>query len=361
MLNEGRTSLVPDTLRELSSDPELQELSQRVRERGQKELSREEKRKRQRSLDELGAPPFQSVLQVEGCPLSAASAHQAWSAEALWHACQEHGVSPLRRGPASTLQLNIGLYCNQACSHCHVESSPLRTEAMDRRTAERCLQLLEASRGSVRTLDLTGGAPELSPQFRSGAETSSLQMRATVRVTIFSCARWRAAQHQLQGLCTMRGVVVDRVRFLVEEARALGVEVIDRCNLTVLQEPGQEGLADFLAAHQVPNASAGPVHRRLSTSGPAIAAVLAPGPDHLARCGRCAWWPRCPATARAMWRSSAAAACFRAASRRCTTSTPLATAGPAAAWPWTWSTTPMAPSWPRLRAPWRCAVPAMGF
>ena len=81
---------------------------------------------------------------------------------------QEHGLAPLQRGPATTLQLNIGLYCNQACSHCHVESSPLRTEAMDRRTAERCLHLLAGSAASVRTLDLTGGAPELNPQFRYG-------------------------------------------------------------------------------------------------------------------------------------------------------------------------------------------------
>ncbi len=72
----------------------------------------------------------------------------------------------LRRDPATTLQLNIGLYCNQACSHCHVESSPLRKETMDRETAQACMRLLAASSGSVRTLDLTGGAPELNPQFR---------------------------------------------------------------------------------------------------------------------------------------------------------------------------------------------------
>lgn len=79
---------------------------------------------------------------------------------------QEHGVRPLRRDPATTLQLNIGLYCNQACSHCHVESSPLRKEVMDATTAQRCIQLLAGSRVSIDTLDLTGGAPELTPQFR---------------------------------------------------------------------------------------------------------------------------------------------------------------------------------------------------
>ena len=81
-------------------------------------------------------------------------------------------MRPLRREPATTLQLNIGLYCNQACSHCHVESSPLRKEMMDRPTAERCIALLKASQGSFRTLDLTGGAPELNSQFRSGLWTS---------------------------------------------------------------------------------------------------------------------------------------------------------------------------------------------
>ena len=120
------------------------------------------------------------------------------------HALQDAGVSPVVRAEATILQLNIGLYCNQACSHCHVESSPKRTEMMDRRTADRCLEVLRAS-PSVRTLDITGGAPELNSQFR----------------------------------------------YLVEQASQLGVEVIDRCNLTVLLEPGQEDLADFLAQHKV--------------------------------------------------------------------------------------------------------------
>ena len=73
------------------------------------------------------------------------------------------------RGQAKILQLNIGLYCNQACSHCHVESSPLRKEMMDRATAERCLHLAQdaVSHGALTTLDITGGAPELNSQFRS--------------------------------------------------------------------------------------------------------------------------------------------------------------------------------------------------
>lgn len=114
-------------------------------------------------------------------------------------------MSAYVRKPTSILQVNIGLYCNQACSHCHVESSPRRTEKMDREVADRVLTLLDRGQGSVHTLDITGGAPELNPQFR----------------------------------------------YLVEQARARGIEVIDRCNLTVLLEPGQEDLAQFLADHRV--------------------------------------------------------------------------------------------------------------
>ena len=114
------------------------------------------------------------------------------------------GIGPLRRGEVTTLQVNVGRRCDLACHHCHVEAGPKRTEMMDRDTADRVLWLLERNPG-VRTLDLTGGAPELNDQFR----------------------------HLVQG------------------ARALGRQVIDRCNLTVLFQPGQEDTADFLAAHAV--------------------------------------------------------------------------------------------------------------
>lgn len=118
---------------------------------------------------------------------------------------QAAGLPPLARSRATTLQLNVGLYCNQACAHCHVESSPLRREAMSADTAERCLALAAAARPTLTTLDLTGGAPELHATFRG----------------------------------------------LVHGGRAAGLEVIDRCNLTVLAEPGQEDLAQFLAANAV--------------------------------------------------------------------------------------------------------------
>jgi len=109
----------------------------------------------------------------------------------------------LRRRSLETLQVNLGYRCNQSCLHCHVNAGPTRTEAMDADTADLVLEVLE--RRGVKTLDLTGGAPELNPQFRR----------------------------------------------LVQAARAMDVRVIDRCNLTILFEPGQEGLADFLAAQQV--------------------------------------------------------------------------------------------------------------
>ena len=112
--------------------------------------------------------------------------------------------APLRRGAVTTLQLNVGKRCNQACHHCHVDAGPKRTEAIDRSVAERVLALLERN-PQLEVLDVTGGAPELSEHFRS----------------------------------------------LVAGARALGRRVIDRCNLTVLFEPGQEDTAEFLAAHEV--------------------------------------------------------------------------------------------------------------
>ena len=114
------------------------------------------------------------------------------------------GLDPLRRGPVTTLQLNIGARCNLACHHCHVESGPKRTERMERPGAERILEVL-AENPEVELLDITGGAPEMNPNFR----------------------------------------------FLVAGARKLGKRVIDRCNLTILFEPGQEETAAFLAEQQV--------------------------------------------------------------------------------------------------------------
>ena len=110
---------------------------------------------------------------------------------------------PVHRASLETLQVNLGYLCNLSCVHCHVNAGPHRTEQMDRETIDTLLALLD--RAAIHTLDLTGGAPELNPHFR----------------------------------------------YLVREARALDVHVIDRCNLTVLLEPGQEDLADFLAEQHV--------------------------------------------------------------------------------------------------------------
>jgi len=108
-----------------------------------------------------------------------------------------------RRARLSTLQVNLGYRCNQSCLHCHVNAGPNRTEAMDSATTDTVLDVLREAR--IATLDLTGGAPELNPHFRR----------------------------------------------LVSAARAMGVRVIDRCNLTILFEPGQEDLAAFLADESV--------------------------------------------------------------------------------------------------------------
>jgi radical SAM/Cys-rich protein len=109
----------------------------------------------------------------------------------------------IRRRPLQTLQVNLGYRCNQSCLHCHVDAGPKRTETMDAATADAVVALLDRAR--VKTLDITGGAPELNPEFRR----------------------------------------------LVREGRARGLDVIDRCNLTILLEPGQEDLGDFLASEGV--------------------------------------------------------------------------------------------------------------
>lgn len=109
----------------------------------------------------------------------------------------------IRRSRLDTLQVNLGYLCNQQCLHCHVDASPRRTEVMTRKTIGHVVEFLR--RQKISTLDLTGGAPEMNPHFRD----------------------------------------------LVTAVRAMGVHVIDRCNLTILDEPGHEWLAGFLAEHRV--------------------------------------------------------------------------------------------------------------
>lgn len=116
---------------------------------------------------------------------------------------QQHGFPALRRARVETLQVNLGYKCNQSCLHCHVNAGPSRTELMSREVIGDVLAFIGVA--GIRTLDVTGGAPELNPHFRE----------------------------------------------LVVRARELGTHVIDRCNLTILEEPGHEDLAAFLAAHSV--------------------------------------------------------------------------------------------------------------
>ncbi len=116
---------------------------------------------------------------------------------------QDSGFPTLQRDTLETLQVNLGYRCNQSCLHCHVNAGPKRKEMMDEATISLVLQVLATRR--LATLDLTGGAPELHEGFRK----------------------------------------------LVIQATSLGVKVIDRCNLSILFEPGQEDLAEFLAQHRV--------------------------------------------------------------------------------------------------------------
>lgn len=119
-----------------------------------------------------------------------------------------HLLSPtsfpaIQRERLETLQVNLGFLCNLSCVHCHVNAGPKRTEMMSRETIDNVLLFLEKQQ--LKQLDLTGGAPEMNPDFR----------------------------------------------YLVEEARKMGVKVIDRSNLVIMQEAGQEDLAEFLAGHGV--------------------------------------------------------------------------------------------------------------
>jgi radical SAM/Cys-rich protein len=119
----------------------------------------------------------------------------------------------LRRGRVDTLQVNVGYRCNQSCVHCHVGAGPHRVEQMDEKVIDLVLLALETRR--IPTLDITGGAPELNPHFRK----------------------------------------------LVRQARAIGVRVIDRCNLTVLGVAGQQDLPEFLTSLQVEIVASMPCYR----------------------------------------------------------------------------------------------------
>ncbi len=110
---------------------------------------------------------------------------------------------PISRKKLDTLQMNLGYRCNLSCTHCHVSAGPKRTEEMSRETLDHALKFVEQN--NISCVDLTGGAPEMNPHFR----------------------------------------------VFVRQLSVLGVRVIDRCNLTILEEPGFESMAEFLAEHRV--------------------------------------------------------------------------------------------------------------
>lgn len=127
------------------------------------------------------------------------------------------GLWPLRPTKIDTLQINVGKLCNQTCRHCHVDAGPDRREAMSRETFEHCLRVLDES--DISTVDITGGAPELNPNFR----------------------------------------------WFVEECRARGRHVIDRCNLTIMETGAHQDLPEFFAANQVEVVCSLPQYRAFQT------------------------------------------------------------------------------------------------
>ncbi|ALA60538.1 arsenosugar biosynthesis radical SAM (seleno)protein ArsS [Nitrospira moscoviensis] len=128
------------------------------------------------------------------------------------------GLHPLHATGITVFQINVGKLCNQTCRHCHVDAGPDRTESMSRETAEQCVAALAQT--EIPTVDITGGAPELNPNFR----------------------------------------------WLVEQSRALGRHVMDRCNLSVLLLPSQADLAGFLAGHHVEVVASLPYYRANQTN-----------------------------------------------------------------------------------------------
>lgn len=147
-------------------------------------------------------------LQRRSHPLAAPAAQKQRLAElplarSFEEAVASAGHQPLRSQAVTVLQMNVGKRCNQTCRHCHVDAGPDRREVMTPEVVAACLQLLET--GAIGVVDITGGAPELHPQFRA----------------------------------------------IVQAARAMGCQVMDRCNLTITQLPGYRDLPEFLAEHQV--------------------------------------------------------------------------------------------------------------
>ena len=148
-------------------------------------------------------------------------------------ALAESGLAPLTATGITVFQINVGKLCNQTCGHCHVDAGPDRREIMTREIAELCVEALRGS--AIPTVDITGGAPELNPNFR----------------------------------------------WLVEQSRSLGRHVIDRCNLSVLLLPSQAGLAEFLADHGVEIVASLPYYLEQQTDAQRGAGVFGRSVDAL--------------------------------------------------------------------------------
>ncbi|HET9452260.1 MAG TPA: arsenosugar biosynthesis radical SAM (seleno)protein ArsS, partial [Aggregicoccus sp.] len=169
----------------------------------------------------MAASPLPS-LRLRQAPLASAGAqrqllHQRPLPREFDEALAQAGLAPLAPAHLDILQLNLGKMCNQTCRHCHVDAGPDRREVMSRETMEQCLQALAGT--DIRTVDLTGGAPELNPHFR----------------------------------------------WLVEQLRARGLHVMDRCNLTILETRPHYELPHFLAEQRVEVVCSLPHYRALNT------------------------------------------------------------------------------------------------
>jgi radical SAM/Cys-rich protein len=131
---------------------------------------------------------------------------------------QAIGLSPFNRLQTQVLQVNVGKMCNQTCKHCHVDAGPDRKEIMTRETMQQCLDVLAAT--SIQTVDLTGGAPEMNPEFR----------------------------------------------WFVEQIKAMGRHVMVRCNLTIIvANPKYHDLPEFFRANGVEVVSSLPFYNRRRT------------------------------------------------------------------------------------------------
>ena len=148
------------------------------------------------------------TLQKQHAPLASGAEQQATLAtvplaRSFKEALAQSSLYPLRATGVDILQINVGKKCNQTCRHCHVDAGPDRTEMMPREVMEKCLEVLATT--DIPTVDITGGAPELHPDFRE----------------------------------------------LVARSRAIGKHVMDRCNLTILLLPNYSDLPEFFAEHEV--------------------------------------------------------------------------------------------------------------